>query len=184
MIAAHHAHQRDAVNVVALGDHLRADEQIDLARVQARQQPFQIVAAAHRVAIHAPDARAGKNLRQPLLALLRARAEVVQMLAVALGAARRNRAPVAAVVALQPLALARYASIFAGRLVVGERDGAVLALQLFAAGAADHGKRIAAPVEQNQRLLAALERRLGLLDQRARKELVLARSPETRGACR
>ncbi len=56
-----------------------------------------------------------------------------------------------------------------------QRDGAVLALQLFAAGAADHGKRVAAPVEQNQRLLAALQRRFGLLNQRARKELLLAR---------
>ncbi len=56
-----------------------------------------------------------------------------------------------------------------------ERDGAVLAFELFAAGAAHHGKRVAAPVEQNQRLLAALQRRLGLLHQRSRKELVLAR---------
>ena len=104
MVATHHAHQRDAVNVVALGDHLRAHQQIDFARVQARQQAFQIVAPAHRVAVHAPDARAGKNLRQPLFALLRTGAEVVEMLAVALGAPRRHDALEAAVVALQPLA--------------------------------------------------------------------------------
>ena len=65
-----------------------------------------------------------------------------------------------------------------------ERDGAVLALELFAAGAAHHGKGIAAAVEQNQRLLAALERRLGLLDERPRKELRPGRTPGTRGACR
>ena len=84
MIAADDTHQRDAMNVVPLGDHLRADEQIDFARVQPRQQPLQIVPAAHRVAIHAADARKGKDLRQPLFALLRAGAKIVEMLAVAL----------------------------------------------------------------------------------------------------
>jgi hypothetical protein len=59
--------------------------------------------------------------------------------------------------------------------VVRERDGAVLALQLFAAGAADHGKRVAAPVEQDQRLLAAIQSLAGLLHQRARKKLLLPR---------
>ena len=59
--------------------------------------------------------------------------------------------------------------------MVRQRDGAVLALEFFSAGAAHDGKGVAAPVEQNQRLLAALERRLGLLDERSRKELVLAR---------
>ena len=107
MIAAHHAHQRHAVNVVPLGDHLRADQQIDLARVQPREQMLQVVPPAHGVAIHAADPRAGKDLRQPLLALLRTRAEIVEMLAVALRALRRHRALVTAVVALQPLARAR-----------------------------------------------------------------------------
>ena len=57
---------------------------------------------------------------------------------------------------------------------MGERDGAVLALQLFAARAADHGERVAAAVEQDERLFAAVERCLGLLDERAREELFLA----------
>ena len=82
------------------------------------------------------------------------------MLALALGAARRHSAPVAAVVALQPLACARQAGFVESRLVMRERDRAVLALQLFSAGAADHGEGVAAAVEQNQRLLAALERSL------------------------
>jgi len=73
-------------------------------------------------------------------------------------------------VALQPLAFARHARVFSGVLVVGQRDGAVLALQLFAAGAADHGEGIAAAVEQDQRLLAAIESGLRLLDERARKK--------------
>ena len=58
--------------------------------------------------------------------------------------------------------------------MVGEGDGAVLALQLFSAGAADDGEGVAAAIEQDQRLLAAIESRLGLLDERAGKELLLA----------
>ena len=109
------------MNVVPLGNHLRAHQQIDLARVQPRQQPLQVVPPAHRVAIHAADARARKNLRQPLLALLRPRAEIVKVFAVALRAARRHGAPEAAVVALQPLAFARLpASSPAGLWCVSE----------------------------------------------------------------
>ncbi len=59
-------------------------------------------------------------------------------------------------------------------LVVGEGDGAVLALQLFAAGAADDDEGIAAAVEQDDGLLAAVERRLRFFDQRAGEELLLA----------
>jgi len=58
------------MNVVALGDHLRANEQVDLAGVKSGQKVFQIVTATHGIAIHAADASAGKNLSQPFLALL------------------------------------------------------------------------------------------------------------------
>ena len=67
---------------------------------------------------------------------------------------------------------------------MGESDGAVLALELFSAGAADHRERIAAPVEQNQRLLAAIKRLLGLRDECAGEELLLAGLLELTGACR
>ena len=98
VIAAHHAHQRHAVHIVALGDHLRAHQQVDLARVQAHQQPLHVAAAANGVAIHAPDARAGENLLQTLLALLRSRAQKIQIFAVAVGAAPWHRLFVTAVV--------------------------------------------------------------------------------------
>ena len=52
--------KRDAVDVVALGDHLRADEQVDLAAVQAHEQALHVEAAADGVAVHAADARVGK----------------------------------------------------------------------------------------------------------------------------
>ena len=56
MVAADDAYEGDAVNVVALGDHLGADEQVDFARVQARKQALHVMAASDGVAVHAADA--------------------------------------------------------------------------------------------------------------------------------
>ena len=61
------------------------------------------------------------------------------------------------------------------RLVIRHRDRAVLALDLFAAAPAHHGERISAPVQQNDHLLAAIERGLRLLDQPPREDLLLPR---------
>ena len=89
-VRAHHADQRDAVDVVALGDHLRADEKIDLACVEPGEQALHLVAPAHGVAVHASDARVGEEFLQPLLALLRARAEIIEVLTPALWAELRD----------------------------------------------------------------------------------------------
>ena len=70
IVRADNAHQRDAVDVVALRNHLGADQQVDLAGVQAYEQPLHVMTAAHRVAVHAANARMRKDLLQPLLALL------------------------------------------------------------------------------------------------------------------
>src|ERR1700724_530680 len=56
---------------------------------------------------------------------------------------------------------------------MGESDGAVLAFQPHSAGTAHHDERVPAPVEQDDGLLAAIERGLRLLDQPAREELLL-----------
>ena len=60
-VGAHHAHQRDIGNVVSLGNHLRAHQQIDLARLQRAQHALKVVAPAHRVAIQSPNARLRKH---------------------------------------------------------------------------------------------------------------------------
>ena len=96
------------------------------------------------------------------------------MFALALGAAGRHLARETAVVALQPLTFAGQ-SIFVRRLVMRKRNRAVLAIELFAAGAANHGEGVAAAIKQHQRLLAALKRSLDLRNQRAREQLLLAR---------
>ena len=184
MVAAHHADQRDAVNVVALGDHLRAHQQIDFARVQARQQPLEIVASAHGVAIHAADARAGKDLRRaaPRPAGSRrrgsrdARSRTWGSAPERCGGSRNSGTRAADPRAPSP--------VFRRGFVMRESNGAVLALELFAAGAADHGKGVAAAIEQNQRLLAAFERRLASAAPASAKRAGPARFPGTRAACR
>ena len=107
VIAADNADQRDAVNVVALSDHLRPDEQVNFAGVEAREQMFEIVASTDSIAVHAADARAGKDFREAFFALLRSGAEVVEVLALAVGTFRRDDALESAVVAFQPLSRAR-----------------------------------------------------------------------------
>ena len=92
------------MDVVAFGDHLRADEEIDFAGVQAHEEALHVGAAADGVAVHAADARVGEDFLQAFLALLGAGAEEVEMLAVALGAALGHGAAEAAVVALKALA--------------------------------------------------------------------------------
>src|SRR5450631_2436270 len=143
--------------------------------MKSRQQMLKVEPAAHSIAIHAPNARTRKNLREPLFPLLRTRAEIVEMFTCAAWALRRHGATKAAVVALKALTHPRQSSIFCGRLVMRKRNGAVLAFKLLAACAANHRKRIAAAVQKNHRLLAAIEGLARLVDQGARKELLLPR---------
>src|SRR6185437_13607856 len=131
------------------------------------------MAAANGVAVHAADARGGKDFSEAFFALLRAGAEIVEVLGVALRAAGRDGAAVSAVVALEALPFTGEA-VFGRRLVVREGDGAVLALELGAAGAAHDGEGVTAAVEQNDGLLAAFEGSLRLLYEGARKEIFAA----------
>src|SRR3954463_3185389 len=89
----------------------------------------------------------------------------MQVLAAALRTRPRHRPLVSAVMALQ---LVR-------ALVIGERDGAVVALDLLAARAAQHDGGISAAVQQDHRLLAALETRRDLFRQLAREQMVFTR---------
>ena len=57
---------------------------------------------------------------------------------------------------------------------MGERDGAVLAFELFAAGSAEHDRRISAAVEQDHDLLFAVETLFDLGGEFARDDLLVA----------
>ena len=108
------------MDVVAFGDHLGADEEVDVAGVEAGEQALHVVTAADGVAVHAADAGVGEDLLQAFLALLGACAEVVEVFGIALGAAGGYGAPVAAVVALQALAAVGDAGGVIDGFVVGE----------------------------------------------------------------
>ncbi len=62
--------------------------------------------------------------------------------------------------------------------MVGHGDGAVFALDFFAAAAADDGEGVAAAVEQEQDLLVAGEGGVGFVDEAAGEDLFLADGPE------
>ena len=100
-IRRHHAHQRHVGNVVPLGDHLRADQDVEIALAESLQDDFVLPLAGDGVAIQARDARAGKLAVQFLLHFFRTHAEKVDVLALALRAYRRNAFGVTAVVAQQ-----------------------------------------------------------------------------------
>ena len=58
--------KRDAVNIVALGYHLRADEQVEFSFVETTERAFEIFMAADRVAIEPGDARLREHAVQQL----------------------------------------------------------------------------------------------------------------------
>jgi hypothetical protein len=98
------------------------------------------------LAIQPGDACGGEGAVQLLLHAFAAHAHEVDVLALALGAEARDLLGVAAVVAEQaPVAL-----------VICQGKRAVDALHALAAGAAGHETGEASPVEQHDRLLAAL----------------------------
>src|SRR5207247_422406 len=99
-------------------DHLGADEDVDLARVERGEDTLNVMAAAHGIAIEARDTRAREHPVQRLFQPLGAAPEELHVLAAAFRARLRHGTREAAIVALES----------ARALVVGERDGAILAL--------------------------------------------------------
>ena len=98
-VGRHDAHQRDIRNVVALGDHLRAHQDVEIAFAKTVQDALEMPLAAHRVAIHARDPRLGKIAMQLFFDFLRAGPDEVQILAPALRTHRWNLLRIVAVVA-------------------------------------------------------------------------------------
>src|SRR5439155_9281390 len=114
-IRGYDAHQRHAGKVVALGDQLGADQDIDLARAEVGKDFLELPPAPRRVAVQALHARAREKFRQLALDLLRPLADVVKVLAVADRAASGHDGRVTAVMAHEAMLAT----------VIGERDGTV-----------------------------------------------------------
>src|SRR5689334_24715634 len=106
--------------------------------------------AAHGVAVKARNSRLREIPVQQFFELLRARPKKIDVLAAARCTVFRDGSHESAVVTLHPSLL----------LVMGERDGAIAALQGLAAGSTKHDWRISAPVEQHHSLFFAFQPQL------------------------
>ena len=137
--------QADAPEVVALGHHLRADEDVDLARVDRAELRFERALLARAVGVDAGDARFRQQRRELLLEPLGAAPDRRDVEVAALGTGARHRLGQAAMVAAQSPVL----------LVEDAPGAAVRAAAEPAAFAALQHRRIAAPVQEHQALLAA-----------------------------
>ena len=135
------------MNVVAFGDHLRPDQQVEFSGIQSAQRTLEISMAAHRIAIESSNAGLRKISVQQFLQLFRACAQKINVLTSALYAAFRHRSSETAVMALHPAAL----------FVMRQRNRAISAFERLAACPAQHDRRIPAPIEQHHRLFFALQ---------------------------
>ena len=139
--------EADAAKVVALGDHLRADQDVDLARVDGAERRLERAFPARAVGVDARDPRFGKQRRELLLEALGAATDRRDVGVAALRAAARHRFGEAAVVAAQrPV------------LLVEDAPGAAMraAAQPAAVAALEH-RRVAAPIQEDEALHAAAD---------------------------
>jgi len=68
-IGTNNPYQRDTVNIVSFSDHLSADEQVDLAGMQAIKDALEVLAPAHCIAIKSADPRLREEAMQALFKL-------------------------------------------------------------------------------------------------------------------
>ena len=161
------ADQIELREMMALGDELRADDDVEAALrdvVELRAQPLDRL---DQIARQHQDARLRKQLGRLLLQPLDAGADGGEAFGgVAIRTFRRRRHGEAAMMADQPPLEA----------VIDQPGVAIRTLQPEAAGAAQRERRIAAAVEKQQRLLAALERHLHRFGEPRRDEAAARRA--------
>ena len=142
-VGVDHTDQRHIWKVQSLGDHLRAEQNVDLAAADAVENlgvgPF----SARRIDVHPRDARGRKTVGEKPLDLLRAEPPLAEDEPAAPGALQANGLGVLAVVADQSL----------GRAMIRQADRAVRTIGDVAASGALHERRIAAAIEQQNALL-------------------------------
>src|SRR6185369_17093665 len=132
-----------------LGEHLRADENVDLARVHAVAHARECAFAPRAVAVDALDARVRKTGDERALEPLRAVAERHEVDIAAFGTSPQ-----------QPLGMAAMVATKIGGLAMDdEPSAAARAPRLPAAGRAEQRNRKAAPIDEDEGLLASVESR-------------------------
>ena len=144
-----------------LADHLRADEDIDLLppeipRISRKRFFFVIVSVSIP---NCPAAPGGAPVAPPLRPAGCSRLPPPDVRRLALRAAGGSRPLVAAEMTAQRLV----------GPVIRERDAAMRAFFYMPAFRAEHRRRISPPIDEQDRLLPALDPRLHRLDQAARK---------------
>ena len=150
------ADQRQPGEVVALGQHLRADHDVNRAAADVAEQTLQFAAFAHAVGIKALDAMLGEGRAQPILHPFGSLAGRHQRFGATGPALRRHRLLRAAVMADQP----------AARAVQREPRVAVFARRLPAAVMTQQHRSVAAAVDENKRLPAGRKMLADGLEQR------------------
>src|SRR5207237_4087617 len=137
----------DAREVMALAQHLRADQGACLSAPKALQDGHERALAARRVAIENVGGHVGKITAETLLHLLRPEANRLQHLAVAERAARRDRLAQPAVVTDEQT----------GAAMNRERNAAVAAAELVTTFAAQQIRRVSPATDEDDGLLAGVE---------------------------
>jgi hypothetical protein len=141
------ADQGQVRKIVALGQHLGADQDVGLAGMDGRQQRLPFLRRTGGIAVDAQHTCLREALAQHGFEALGATAEGQQIDIAAVRAGARNAGFETAVVAAQALVGQMQHQV--GRAAAAARNPA--------AGRAGQHRRIAAPVEEDQALLAALE---------------------------
>src|ERR1700722_13925546 len=136
------ADERDALEVVAFGEHLRANEDVDGAAREGAERFLILALGASGVTVETRDARTGEFFSKAFFQMLGAFAEKIDVFRLTLRTFFWNRLNRAAIVALEAIA----------RLVVGHRNAAVDALDGNAAAAAHDRPGVAAAVDEDERL--------------------------------
>ena len=162
-VGVDHADQGHVRKVEALGDHLRADQNIDVAAPELAEDLRVGILAAGGVGVHAHDARVREDLLHGGLDALGADAGHLDVgrAAFGIGAARRHRLDRSADVA----------DHMVRRLVVGHLHAAVRTGLDVAADGAHHGGGVAAAVQEQHGLLALREAQADGLDQLLREQV-------------
>src|ERR1700733_6815803 len=146
-IGSYDSDERDALEIVALGDHLRADEDIDLTFRECAEHLLEFALGAEGVAVEAADAGGWELLAEVFVDALGAVADEVHVPGLAFPTLLGRADRIAAIVAFKALAA----------FVVGEGGVAILALNHRAAAAAEHRPGIAAAIDEDHCLCFFLE---------------------------
>ena len=143
-VSRHDANQRHIRKVEALGNHLRTDQDVDVALAKRGEHAFVRPPLGHRVGVHSRRDRLGKQLLDDGLQTLSTDAEFVHARALACRADLWPSQLVAAPMTDEAGATA----------VPSHRDRAVLTLDALATTRTQQHRRVAAAVQEQQHLVA------------------------------